>query len=108
MTAEQIYELARKRQPIPDNTTLSEQLLYTTARNIYKAYSDGIITEEQAKREKGNSVRAFGVQSLSENASKTIFTRLLAISELLSQAEKNGCEYCRKIARIYDGRETNL
>ena len=59
LTAEEIYELARKRQPAPDSMTLPEQLLYTTARNIYKSYQDGIISLEQAKQEKRDSIRNF-------------------------------------------------
>ena len=105
MNAEQIYGLARKRQPFPDNAPLPEQLLYTTARNIYKAYSDGIITEAQAKREKANSVKAFARYAISEKCAADIFGRMAAISETLLEAEKCGCEYCKKVARIFDGRD---
>lgn len=105
MTAEQIYELARKRQPFPDNAPLSEQLLYSTARNIYKAFSDGIITEAQAKQEKANSIQAFAAHSRAEQSAADIFRRMAAISELLLEAEKSGCEYCKRIARIFDGRD---
>lgn len=105
MTAEEIYELARKRQPAPDNLTLPEQLLYTTARNIYKSYADGIISLEQAKQEKQQSISNF--ESLSRKYDIYIdhMKRMAVISQVLGDAEKNGCERCRRVARVFDGRE---
>ena len=105
MTAEEIYELARKRQPAPDNMTLPEQLLYTTARNIYKSYSDGIITLEQAKSEKQKSIRDFESLSLKYDIYSDHMKRMVEISQLLSEADKNGCEICRRVSRVFDGRE---
>ena len=52
MTGNDIFELARTRQALPEDARLSAQALYTTARNIYKAFSMKIITADQAKREK--------------------------------------------------------
>lgn len=105
MTAEEIYELARKKQPAPDGMTLSEQLLYSIARNTYKAFADGVITIEQAKLEKAQSVKAFGVNALSERVMAEHSRRMAEISRVLQDAEKCGCEYCKRVSRIFDGRE---
>ena len=105
MTANEIYELARKRQPAPDNLTLPEQLLYTTARNIYKSYADGIITLEQAKIEKQRSIANFESLNRSCLIYRDHMKRMAAISLVLGDAEKNGCERCRRAARVFDGRE---
>ena len=105
MTADEIYELARKRQPAPDNITLPEQLLYTTARNIYKSYSDGIISLEQAKSEKQKSIRDFESLSLKYDIYSDHMKRMVEISQLLSEADKNGCDICRRVSRVFDGRE---
>ena len=105
MTAEEIYELARKRQPAPDNMTLPEQLLYTTARNIYKSYSDGIISLEQAKSEKQKSIRDFESLNLKHDIYSDHMKRMVEISQLLTEADKNGCEICRRVSRVFDGRE---
>lgn len=107
MTADEIYEFARRKRPAPDNLTLCEQMLYTTARNIYKAYSDGIITLEQAKKEKNRSITAFGTLTLSERVYLAHMRRMVEISSVLAEAEKCGCEYCKSIARIFDGRIRN-
>lgn len=104
MKADEIYELARRKQPAPDTLTLCEQMLYTTARNIYKAYSDGIITLEQAKREKKCSITAFGTLALSERVYLEHKRRMTEISRALAEAEKCGCAYCKKVSEIFDGR----
>lgn len=105
LTAEEIYELARKRQPAPDNMTLPEQLLYTTARNIYKSYSDGIISLEQAKSEKQKSIRDFENLSRKYEIYDDHARRRVKISQLLTEADKNGCEICKRVSRVFDGRE---
>lgn len=105
MNAEEIYELARKRQPAPDNMTLPEQLLYTTARNIYKSYQDGIISLEQAKQEKQQSIRNFDNLSRKYEIYDDHARRRVKISQLLTEADKNGCEVCKRVSRVFDGRE---
>lgn len=105
MTADEIYELARKRQPAPESLTLPEQLLYTTARNIYKSYADGIITLEQAKVEKHRSIANFESLNHSCLIYRDHMKRMVKISQLLTEADKNGCDICRRVSRIFDGRE---
>lgn len=107
MTADEIYEFARRKQPAPDDLTLCERMLYTTARNIYKAYSDGIITLEQAKKEKNQSITAFGTLALSERVYLEHKRRMTEISLVLTDAEKCGCECCKAISGIFDGRISN-
>lgn len=104
MTSDEIYELARRKQPAPDALTLCERMLYTTARNIYKAYSDGIITLEQAKKEKNQSITAFGTLALSERVYLEHKRRMTEISLVLTKAGKCGCEYCKAVSGIFDGR----
>ena len=105
MTADEIYELARKRQPAPDNMTLPEQLLYTTARNIYKSFEDGIITLEQAKIEKQRSIANFESLNRSCLIYRDHMKRMVTISQVLGDVDKNGCERCRRAVRVFDGRE---
>ena len=105
MTADEIYEIARKRQPAPDDLTLPEQLLYTTARNIYKSYQDGIISLEQAKQEKRQSIRNFDSLNLKHDIYSDHMRRMVTISQVLGDVERNGCERCRRAVRVFDGRE---
>ena len=105
MTADEIYELARKRKPAPDSLTLPELCLYTTARNIYKSYHDGIITLEQAKNEKQRSISGFERMNMRYEVYDDHVRRRVKISQLLTEADKNGCEICRRVSRVFDGRE---
>lgn len=105
MTAEEIYEFARTRKPVPDTLTLTEQQLYSVARNLYKAFADGIVSAEQAKREKLNSIREFESVSKWFEIYEDYGRRRLKISALTIEAEKNGCEICKRISRVFDGRE---
>lgn len=104
MTGNEIFDIARKKMPQPDGMTLSELMLFTTARNICRAFSDGIIDREQAHREKLNAIKAFELDRLSERVWANSAQRRVAISQVLGEAEKYGCEYCRKVAKIFDGR----
>lgn len=105
MTANEIYELARARKPMPDFLTLPEQMLYSIARNLYKSYADGIISAEQAKQEKLNSIRNFESVNAWYEIYKDFGRRRLKISALTIEAEKNGCDICKGISRVFDGRE---
>ena len=42
---------------------------------------------------------------LSERVWTDSARRMVAISQVLGEAEKNGCEHCRRVAKIFDGRE---
>ena len=105
MTGNEIFDIARKKMPQPDGMTLSELMLFTTARNICKAFSDGVIDREQAHREKLNAIKVFEIDQLSERGWADSARRMVAISQVLGEAEKHGCEHCRKVAKIFDGRE---
>lgn len=50
MTANKIYEIARKHSSALEGMTLSEQFLCTAVRNIYKSYKYGIVSYQQCGR----------------------------------------------------------
>ena len=105
MTGNELFDIARKKMPQPDGLTLSELMLFTIARNICKALSDGVIDREQAHKEKLNAIKVFEMDRLSERVWTDSARRMVAISQVLGEAEKNGCEHCRRVAKIFDGRE---
>ena len=105
MTGNELFDIARKKMPQPDGLSLSELMLFTIARNICKALSDGVIDREQAHREKLNAIKVFEMDRLSERVWTDSARRMVAISQVLGEAEKNGCEHCRRVAKIFDGRE---
>lgn len=105
MTGEEIFTYAKKNLEMPEGSTLSEQLMFGIARNICKAWRDGLITERQAHIEKNKAIQTFGVQQLSEKINSDYSKRWNEVMIILSEAHKKcSCEYCSKIERILDGR----
>ena len=72
MTGNDIFELARTRQPLPEDARLSAQALYTTARNIYRAFSQKLVTADQAKREKAQALRNYDTWERGEAIARNI------------------------------------
>jgi len=107
MTADEISELARTRKPFPNGQRLSATMLYYTLRGIYRSYEAGEITAEQGKRAKADAIREFGSMELSERVYFEQARRWSEICRVLTQADKYGCEYCKEISRLFDGRQRN-
>lgn len=72
MTGNDIFELARTRQALPEDARLSAQALYTTARNIYRAFSQKLVTADQAKREKAQALSSYRSWELGEAIARNI------------------------------------
>lgn len=105
MTADEVIELARHNSPLPDDATLTEGLLYKTMRLTYAAYREGEISKEQGTQERKNAVKQFEKYHMYEKSYRNSARRGKEIGNLLSEVNKHGCELCKRIAKIYDGRE---
>ncbi|MCM1055619.1 MAG: hypothetical protein NC394_08875 [Bacteroides sp.] len=105
MTVKEIEALAKKGTPLSDKATLAESLFYYNLRALYREYGDGLIDKARARVEKTRLVNRFGVQKLWEDCGQEQYERWRRFLRLVSEAEKNGCEYCRRIIRTLDGRE---
>jgi len=128
MTVKQIDDLARhKLNPGEEPISMLEAGLLWNLRRLYDAFdaSKGIMTADDAKAEKERIIKQYeeDYTALSEYAElikqngelkqtieqhQKIFydddRRRVAISGLLSEANKHGCEICKKIVMFYDGR----
>lgn len=104
MTAQEIFELARTRQALPENAGLAEQALFATARNIYKAFSTGILSLEQAKREKAEALTRYRSWEHGERAAHDFYQRTVALDPLFVNAHNGTCENCKRITDIITGR----
>lgn len=49
-------EQARRNEPIPDDLTAHESVVYSFLRNLYWSLQKGIITEDQAQKEKNQTI----------------------------------------------------
>lgn len=102
--AEELSEIAKKALPVPEELTFAETYFYLCLRRIYSDYRNKTITAEQAKADKQKLVTEFGQVRLQEQVYQEHTRRALEISKLLSEADHNGCEICKRISKIYDGR----
>ena len=82
---------------------LSAQALYTTARNIYKAFSQKLISVEQAKREKAQALRDYDAWERGEAIAHDYFRRTVALQQVYTNAVKGECENCKKMFGIMTG-----
>lgn len=100
-----VAELARKNIPLPSTYGLSAKMLYYTLRGIYKAYSSKEMTVEEAKKAKGDALRDYDSMAFSEEIYHEHARRISEILKVLDRSEKCGCEYCKEVARLFDGRQ---
>ena len=102
MTAKDIDEMA-KRAIIPNkDAKLIELGLFYKLHCLYEAYDLKQMTVEQARVIKETSMSEY------EQLSRIFETddrKRVALSGLICEANKHGCEICKKIARVYDGRD---
>ena len=106
MTTEELCKLAQNNEPMPYGLSLSEQFLFGTIRNIYAAYRAGTITAEQGKREKNLALAQYESIRLGEEIFRRQAKMAVELGLLMSEANKHGCEICKKMTRLIDGRLT--
>lgn len=104
MMQEELERLAAKSEPLPNNLTLPEQWLYLSLRVLYREFKTGAITREQATKEKTSILKQFEMAQLHHKAYTQATERSNKYGYLFAEAEKSGCDVCRKIVRILDGR----
>lgn len=106
MWTDDLERSAMKSEPMPDNLTMPEQWLYLSLRILYREYRSGAIEKKQARQEKRKLIDEYELMMLHHRAYQQATERVNRYSPLLVEAEKSGCDVCRKIVRIFDGRET--
>lgn len=106
LSADEIISLAKVGKcDYLGSLTQSEQLLYLQMINIFDAYKYRKITAEEARIMKIDCVKAFEKYKMFE----IIFQNACDIrnrqSHWFIKAEKEGCPICKKLVRIFDGRD---
>lgn len=104
MTVEDIEKLAKSGTPLPDTATLAESLFYHNMRRLYWEYRHHILDTKQAKMEKNRLIQQFGVEQLHTRCAQHEYNRWRRYQVIQAEAEKHGCDICRKIVKILDGR----
>jgi Txe/YoeB family toxin of Txe-Axe toxin-antitoxin module len=128
MNVKDIDRMARKKIEPDENISILDAGLYYTLRRLYEAYDakKDEMSPEQAKAEKERLCKAYddAYTAIKEyddlvchneelmrriEQHRVIFKqddkKRVKLSPLIAEANKNGCEICKKIAKVYDGRE---
>jgi hypothetical protein len=123
MTTKEIDALAKKKAPLPGKPTISERGLHAALISIYADYDAGKDNDKsaagKAKQAKQAAIDEYehltGLQDENAELTERVDRQMrilrdddrqrVALSPLISQANKTGCALCREIARVYDGRK---
>lgn len=106
MNLNELERTAARGEAMPDGLKQPEQLLFVSLRILYREYRSGAIEKEQAGQEKRKLIDEYELMMLHHRAYTQASERANRYSHILTDAEKSGCEICKKIVKIFDGRET--
>ena len=113
MTDREIVLLAQedvrngRRTVLPDDIDALDALLYREIYFLCRDFDDGKISKEAARKLKTQYIDEYGKYNLKRRVYVDHAQRMVEISQLLNAAEHSGCEYCKRIAQIFDGRSVN-
>ena len=96
----------KRRAVLPEGFGSLETMLYQQIFYLCRDYDEGNIPKDEARKLKTKYLQEYGRICLKRDIYSDHMKRMVAISQVLGDAEKNGCERCRRAARVFDGRES--
>lgn len=94
----------KRRTVLPESFGALEVALYREIYYLCRDFDEGNIPKDEARKLKTQYISEYGQIKLKQEVYCDHMSRMVAISQVLSEAEKHGCEHCRKVAKIFDGR----
>lgn len=106
--SDMVSELERKAMQgyeMPKGLSQSQQIFYLSMVRLYELYRNKTYTKEQAHNMK--------LDLIAQYRNNEFYEKLLAhhaqihnrYSNVMTEAEKHGCLICKRLVRIFDGRE---
>ena len=105
LSFDEVQKKVMQSEPLPDGSSMPELLLYKLLEILHREYRAGKIMLSDAKETAAEYRRIFNADMIAEACNRQAIERCNKYSPLLVEAEKHGCEICKKIVRIFDGRE---
>lgn len=102
---EKLERMAMNGSDVPKGLTHSQQLFYLSMVQLYALYHNHTYTKEQAKNAKQEILSAYRKNAFDEKLIQYHADICNRYSHVLTEAEKSGCPICKKLVRIFDGRE---
>lgn len=106
---DRLFELEKKamhHEDMPQGLTQSEQLFYLSMVKLYELFNSHTYDRERARAARQELTAAYRNNAFAENLLNHHVQIRNRYSPALTDAEKNGCPICKRIVRIFDGRET--
>lgn len=103
MTQAEIIERAGRGYPLPEGLCLPEQWFYLALRSLYYQFGEGMLSAEEAAREKGQLLQQHEMAMLHWRASREDADRRNRLSHLMSGITKEGCPKCKLAVEIFTG-----
>lgn len=103
----ELNERAKKRARIINDLNIGESCYLLSLIKAIDAYHNGIIDKDQLGQEQRmlqQQLEQYYQHSEINNYHIQIRNRY---SHVMTEAEKEGCPICKKLVRIFDGRETH-
>ena len=102
--AEQIERMAMRGEPLPDDLSSPDQLLYLSFRSLYREYQHRFISRDQASLEKQKILAQHELSKFYFDSYVETAKMRNRLSSQLVELERCGCEHCKKAVLIFDGR----
>lgn len=102
---EHLEHLAMHGQPMPEDVGFSDKLLYLSLRSLYDLYRRSGVSRDEAKDIKTKLYEEYRRNSFDERLLDHHARIRNSYSHILTEAEKSGCQICKKLVRVFDGRD---
>lgn len=102
---EKLERRARSGSDMPNGLTQPQQLFYLSMLQLYALYHNHTYTKEQARNAKQEILSAYRKNEFDEKLLKYHADIQNRCSHILTEAEKSGCPICKRLVRVFDGRE---
>ena len=95
----------KRRAVLPEGFGSLETMLYQQIYYLCRDFDEGNIPKDDARRLKTQYISEYGQIKLKQDVYCDHMRRMVKISQLLTEADKNGCDICGRVSRVFDGRE---
>ena len=102
----ELEKKAKHGEEMPQGLTQSEQLFYLSMVKLYELWNSHTYDREYARAAKQELIAAYQNNAFAENLIHHHAQIRNRYSPVMTEAEKSGCPICRKLVRIFDGRDT--
>lgn len=105
MNARDIEHLAIKKADMPSDMSLPEMWLYLAFEELYCQFRNGSLTKEQGAAQKKKLLAAYELACFYYRGYIDTINLRQAISGQLTELERCGCDNCKKLIRLFEGRD---